>query len=222
MALCYGRGRLDFSASDQDLANLIRPHALAALRLADQRAWITAAVTALDHLDDTCCGVMSLGPRRRVQVATATARAMLASYFPQPGCRHGDALPDELTAWLDGQRKPPAADGPARRQPCRVARRDRTLTVTFVPTAGNGALILTEQRRQGPPALLAETGLSTRETEVLWHAASGATSTKIARQLSISHRTVENHLSNIYRKLSVQSRTEAALRVFGTTPATSG
>lgn len=53
--------------------------------------------------------------------------------------------------------------------------------------------------------------LTPREREVLCLLAQGYTNYQIARQLSLSIRTVETHLTHIYDKLNVGSRTEAAL-----------
>ena len=46
--------------------------------------------------------------------------------------------------------------------------------------------------------------------EVLRRVASGATNREIAAQLVISEKTVARHLSNIFTKLNVPSRTAAA------------
>jgi DNA-binding NarL/FixJ family response regulator len=53
--------------------------------------------------------------------------------------------------------------------------------------------------------------LSEREIEVLRLLAHGSTNKDIAQTLILSVRTVEAHLRNIYGKLGVRSRTEAAL-----------
>jgi DNA-binding NarL/FixJ family response regulator len=53
--------------------------------------------------------------------------------------------------------------------------------------------------------------LTEREQEVLYLLAQGHTNKDIAQSLFLSVRTVEAHLRNIYGKLSVTSRTEAAL-----------
>jgi DNA-binding NarL/FixJ family response regulator len=58
--------------------------------------------------------------------------------------------------------------------------------------------------------------LSSRELEVLTLAADGRDNEDIARELSLSVRTVERHLQNIYAKLDVQgkaARTAAVARL---------
>ncbi len=53
-------------------------------------------------------------------------------------------------------------------------------------------------------------GLTERELEVLRHLAAGETNKAIAAELVLSERTVDRHVSNIFAKLSVSSRTAAA------------
>jgi DNA-binding NarL/FixJ family response regulator len=53
--------------------------------------------------------------------------------------------------------------------------------------------------------------LTPREHQVLCLLARGLENAAIARQLVVTRRTVQNHVSNIYGKLGVGSRTEAAL-----------
>ena len=53
--------------------------------------------------------------------------------------------------------------------------------------------------------------LTPREVEVLRLIARGLDNTAIAQELVLTKRTVQNHISNIYGKLNVASRTEAAL-----------
>jgi len=86
--------------------------------------------------------------------------------------------------------------------------------------AGRGELVL-------PPAIAAQAlvaiargeaadhaepeALSEREAEILRLLAQGLTNKDIAQTLILSVRTVEAHLRNIFAKLGVRSRTEAAL-----------
>jgi len=53
--------------------------------------------------------------------------------------------------------------------------------------------------------------LTNQECRVLGLVAQGRRNAKIAHELCISTRTVENHLYHIFDKLGVSSRTEAAL-----------
>jgi DNA-binding NarL/FixJ family response regulator len=53
--------------------------------------------------------------------------------------------------------------------------------------------------------------LSDRETEVLQLLARGKANKEIARELSISEKTVKSHVSSVLAKLNLSSRTQAAL-----------
>jgi len=87
------------------------------------------------------------------------------------------------------------------------------------------ALLETAAKRTRDPVLAATVGLtvpprhafspsplSRRETEVLSLAAEGFTNAAIGGRLFISDKTVKTHLRNVYKKLSVGSRTEAVVR----------
>ena len=53
--------------------------------------------------------------------------------------------------------------------------------------------------------------LTSRELEVLIQVANGLFNKEIAASLNISERTVKNHISNIFRKIEVFDRTQAAV-----------
>jgi DNA-binding NarL/FixJ family response regulator len=57
-------------------------------------------------------------------------------------------------------------------------------------------------------------GLTAREVEVLRLVASGRTNPEIAQTMFLSHKTVQRHLSNIFGKTGVTSRTAAAAYAF--------
>lgn len=54
-------------------------------------------------------------------------------------------------------------------------------------------------------------GLTKREVDVLRLVAQGESNRAIAKKLFISEKTVKNHLTNIFQKLGVMDRTQAAL-----------
>lgn len=59
-----------------------------------------------------------------------------------------------------------------------------------------------------------EGNLTSREIEVLELIAEGMINKEIAKQLYISEKTVKNHVSNIFKKLNVSDRTQAAIYAF--------
>lgn len=59
-----------------------------------------------------------------------------------------------------------------------------------------------------------QTDLTPREIEVLLLIADGLNNKEIADELFISEKTVKNHVSNIFKKLDVADRTQAAIYVF--------
>jgi DNA-binding NarL/FixJ family response regulator len=92
--------------------------------------------------------------------------------------------------------------------------------VRAIVAAGRGELVLPSSIAAGALTALARgesigshpvDALSERELEVLRLLGQGLTNKDIAQTLILSVRTVEAHLRNIYGKLGVRSRTEAAL-----------
>ncbi len=69
---------------------------------------------------------------------------------------------------------------------------------------------LSEPRAPAPPRLFPE--LSDREREVLDLIAQGRSNAEISEGLFLSLKTVQNHVSNIFRKLQVADRVQAAIR----------
>lgn len=76
--------------------------------------------------------------------------------------------------------------------------------VPFSPRVGRALL---GARNQRP----AQDILTSREEEVLALVGEGLANKQIARRLEISEKTVKAHLTHIFERLGVQSRTEAAL-----------
>jgi DNA-binding NarL/FixJ family response regulator len=79
-------------------------------------------------------------------------------------------------------------------------------------TSGLAGLVLGEYRRMAtnPTPDPAAPVLTERETEILRYVAKGLTAKQIAERLTLSHRTVENHVQATFRKLQVANRVELA------------
>ena len=61
--------------------------------------------------------------------------------------------------------------------------------------------------------------LTNREQQILQLIAKGCTNRQIARQLSISESTAENHIHHIYIKLRISNRAQAVAHAFQIVPA---
>ena len=80
-------------------------------------------------------------------------------------------------------------------------------------TPGLAGLVLGEYRRlaaEQPKPSPETPQLTQRETEVLRLVASGLSYKQIAQRLSLSHRTVQNHVQNTLNKLQLHNRVELA------------
>jgi DNA-binding NarL/FixJ family response regulator len=156
-------------------------------------------VVAREHpdvvlMDLSMPGVDGVEATRQILAADPTARVVVLTSFGDD--RHiTDALragaigyllkhvePDEL---LGGIRAAAAGDAP------------------FDPKA---ARVLLESRN-----VRADRQLSAREEEVLRLVAAGLANKQIARRLGISERTVKAHLTNVFSRIDVTDRTQAAL-----------
>jgi DNA-binding NarL/FixJ family response regulator len=81
----------------------------------------------------------------------------------------------------------------------------------FSPAAARRVMDFFARRAPNtPPQVLPE--LTDRERELLALLAQGLTNTAIAERLSLSPKTVRNHVSNIFSKLQVADRAQAILR----------
>lgn len=69
---------------------------------------------------------------------------------------------------------------------------------------------------RAPSAAPNADGLTAREAEILALLAKGLSNKEIAQKLYIAAGTVRNHLFNIFKKLHVRCRTEAAAKYLGT------
>ena len=78
------------------------------------------------------------------------------------------------------------------------------------------AFVVPRATENAAASALAKAGLSDRELAVLIELAQGLTNREIGARLWVSEQTVKFHLRNVYRKLGVSSRTEAARYAYRT------
>jgi DNA-binding NarL/FixJ family response regulator len=83
-------------------------------------------------------------------------------------------------------------------------------TAVHAAVTGDAYTNVGEPKRTRPERAARTAGLTAREVEIIQAVAEGLSNREIARSLHITEPTVKFHLSNIYRRLRVSNRTEAA------------
>jgi DNA-binding CsgD family transcriptional regulator/tetratricopeptide (TPR) repeat protein len=157
-----------------------------------------------DMLVDRLLGEIALRQRDLPTAAEDLAAAELLA--------RRESLPLELARVLEAQSDLARATGGAGSTSTSRARLEEALAV--VEGLGNASEIARLRERLGLPGSAAASnplpaGLSAREAEVLRLAAAGKSNRAIAEELSLSAKTVENHLTNVYGKLGVDNRAAA-------------
>jgi DNA-binding NarL/FixJ family response regulator len=79
------------------------------------------------------------------------------------------------------------------------------------PITPRAAVALLADRRDREPGRASETDLTAREQDVLRLVIDGHANKQIARRLGISEKTVKGHLTNLFQRIGVSDRTQAAL-----------
>jgi len=143
-------------------------------------AWAARLLGAAESLRDNIGTAIPPAERPMYEQSVATIRAQLG----EKAC---------MLAWIEGRSMTP----------------ERAV-------AAQGLATLSTPTLQGQPSMIDAkpsprypAGLTTREVEVLRLVAHGLTDVQVAEQLVISPRTVNTHLTSIYNKLGVDSRTAA-------------
>jgi DNA-binding NarL/FixJ family response regulator len=155
------------------------------------------------HGGEVIAALVREQPECRVVVATIFDDDDHLFHALQAGAQ-GYLLKDRAPEWVGGQLRgiaqghPPLSPAIARRlirhfQPQPQPQSERTAVTTEMAPVTSTA------------------SLTPREREVLTLLAKGIHSGEIARLLGISRHTVGDHIKNLYRKLNISSRAEAAL-----------
>jgi ATP/maltotriose-dependent transcriptional regulator MalT len=206
------RGGLDaaLGTTDQPLARA--PLLAARVEVAEAEGDARAAARAAEELATIADRYASPGLLATARHATGTARLLgganeEAVALLQEACTRWRELdaPYEVARTQVRLGRAAAALGDHER----AERTWRAAASTFGELGAHSDLAALDDRARPRPA-----GLSSREVEVLQLVAEGRTNAAIADALTISERTVERHLSNLFTKLDVSSRTQAARVAF--------
>ena len=136
----------------------------------------------------------------------------LGGYLDQDRSLH---LPDRLITWVSSEMETHTRLSAQTYKPEKVFRTYAGIEVSvtlMLEQAGCGALLVFRKSKNASSE--AEVTYTKRELEVLHGLCAGMTNTDIAKGLSISARTVDKHVENVFKKLGVQDR-EAAKKKYG-------
>jgi len=202
VGLALNRSRRGFSDTDRRTLEALADVVRAARTRVDTRARARELLETLQrNAVGRQVGVIALSTRGELEFVSDQARRWLRAYFPGQGTAD---LPVAVRSMLlrgpQGQGRTLTVEGD-----------EGVLIIRRLPAgAGEPQLIELHLRRR---PVLRQRLLTAREHEILDRLAVGDSNAAIGRALSISSRTVENHLRAIYRKLGVNSRTAALARV---------
>ena len=171
---------------------------------------LDAAIAAADELeriateyDSPALSAAALATRGRLQLAQGDDRTACAT------------LREALQLWQ--QLEVPYEVATVRLllgQACRASGDEDAASSSFASAGAIfdqlGAALDSRHIRDLTSSLSLPANLTTREAEVLGFVATGATNKEIAAALHLSERTVARHLSNIFTKIGVATRTAAA------------
>jgi DNA-binding CsgD family transcriptional regulator len=207
--IAVNRQTWGFSERDKQIANLLRLHFVAAYNnaLAFTKAEATLALADQSAGANADAGFIVIDAHGQVLHANTTAVELIRKYFS--GTAWGKVLPQPVIEWLVND----TASGLPATSLQEISDGQRLMIRWMLQPNGSKLLLLKEEAAADENPLTAA-GLSRREAEVLHWIAEGKSNIDIGRVLGISVRTVEKHVEAVYRKLGVETRTAAVLRVF--------
>ncbi|MBB6092284.1 DNA-binding response OmpR family regulator/DNA-binding CsgD family transcriptional regulator [Povalibacter uvarum] len=165
-------------------------------------------------LDATGRFLLATDRRGRLLWCTPKARQLLSELFPAQGDQNA-TLPPELITQLMQLRQ----DGAKPSTRSHLAVGGRRLEISMLSSLGPDELLfrLTELVTGSEEQVLQQSlSLTSRESEVLLWISRGKSNREIGEILTISPRTVNKHLEQVFVKLGVENRASAAARAVKT------
>jgi DNA-binding CsgD family transcriptional regulator len=208
--IALNRGDRSFSERDRDVAAYLRPHLAAAFEnaVAFTEAHALALISARG-IEQSPQGIALVDRQANIFHINVPAGELLERYFPRFSTWKA-VLPDPVSAWLQRQLGPNSL--PA--DPLQIESGGNHLLIrTATLIDGRYIVLIQEINERQSTEKLRSLGLSKREAEVLHWVGEGKSNPEIGTILNISSRTVGKHLEVIFRKLDVDNRVTAMLRV---------
>lgn len=201
-----------FTDREKLIADLVRPHISQACHNAVLFSQAQNRTQLFrEAMGNGKTGVIECAADGAVQFINDHARGYLFRYFATS--RQTDrCLPENLLLWMRRQDAHLSGDdAPPMRRPLLCDLGSQRLVIRMLSRAGMHLLMMKEQQIGHGRSGSAPARLTRRETEVLEWIAHGKTNAEIATILKIYVGTVKKHVEHIFTKLSVETRTAAAL-----------
>jgi DNA-binding NarL/FixJ family response regulator len=184
----------------------------------DHRLMLRAVRMALEQSEDIELVGETTEGRKVLPLVASTQPDVVLLDFRMPDMdglavldRLTERHPDVTVVMLSGTDDPALIDEALRRgaRAFVVKQVDPRDLASAIRQAVSGTVVSAIGRTSAPDAL--ETaGLTKKEREVLGLLARGLSNAEIGKELWLSQQTIKFHLTNVYRKLGVANRTEAA------------
>ena len=216
LGIALSRSQRNFTERDRLMLNLLRPHLAQAYGNAQRYQQLQQKFDRLCQSFNPV-GLIIINAIGQIQFITDRAIQLLQTHFE--AVTQFNQLPELLWAWVKYQmitleQSDQICDT---HLPLRIEQNNQQLIVRLmIESPGECYLLLLEEEKRAGFDSLELLGLTQRESEVLGWVIRGKDNQAIAQQLSIHASTVRKHLESIYRKLNVQSRTEAIAKTLHT------
>jgi DNA-binding CsgD family transcriptional regulator len=198
-AVGAGRDLAALAASAGDGTRIVPGVARVAMTLGGTRCLVVVSADRRGFPDPLERQVLA-GAAEQAAIAVRTARRLARAEAARTAAEQALARRDEVLALLLGE-----VDPQLRAIAQRVHDAARSLSEPAERAAAAEARTLGEQAHAAGPV----PALTPRETQVLRLVAQGLSNKELAGVLRLSHRTVERHVTGLYRKLGVARRSEA-------------
>ncbi len=161
------------------------------------------ASSAQQALDASGQYLLSVNLEGVIQWSTPQSRALLARSVDDHQQWQKQEFAPQLHSWL--------ATNPAVNSVLNVQKTEQPLQVSLLELNHHALLKLLDCKQvNGAQLLQTKLSLTKREAEVLLWTAQGKTNREVAQILTMSPRTVNKHLEQVFTKLEVDNRTAAA------------
>lgn len=208
-SLVLGRSLRDFSEDDRLKLDYIRPH----LMQAYVKVQILEFMKRLtqNYSED----MVVVNGKGEVVVANDNIWQIIARYFNISISQK--SLPEMVNKWIYHERSHcnKVSNTNHLPAPLVVSKNGQKLALHFLWGSAQYNLLFAEENsvELSSYSLNEAATLTKRENQILAYLCEGKTNAEIALSLLISHHTVKKHLDNIYRKLKVNRRSAAAVKL---------